>query len=265
MKIAVVQLKAKSKREQNFQKAVELIVEAAGEKAELIALPEMFLCQKPCKKSGGTDLTPIRERERLKTLAKKFCVYLLAGSIYEKEKRVRTNARASHYNTSYLIDPHGKVIGKYRKIHLFDASVEGKKIRESEKFLPGKKGVMVKVKNFSVGLSICYDLRFPLLYQKYSQKGAELLCIPSGFTYETGAKHWESLLRARAIENFCYVLAPNLCGRNHHGVRLFGNSMIISPSGKILARASSSKEEIIYADIQKEQIKAIRKIFFGHH
>jgi nitrilase len=122
---------------------------------------------------------------------------------------------------------------------------------------------MAKAGNWVIGISICYDLRFPELYQRYARQGAEILCVPSAFTKMTGMAHWEVLLRARAIENLCYVLAPNQIGRDGNGVPSYGNSMIIDPWGKILARASGSKEEIIYADLDKRALKDQRAILPG--
>ena len=129
-------------------------------------------------------------------------------------------------------------------------------------FSAGKNTALAKVEGMKTGLSICFDLRYPEMYRKYFLKGAEVLCVPSSFTRTTGRAHWEILLRARAIENKCYVLAPNQAGKNGQGVTCYGNSMIVDPWGRILARASNNKEEIIYADISKEEnIKA--KIILG--
>ncbi len=116
------------------------------------------------------------------------------------------------YNTSVFIDPHGKITAKYRKIHLFDARIGDKIVKEEDCLRAGRRPVTVKVGEFKVGLSICYDLRFPDLYQNYARRGVEILTVPSCFTRKTGEAHWETLLRARAIENLSYVLAPNQVG-----------------------------------------------------
>ena len=118
---------------------------------------------------------------------------------------------------------------------------------------------MANVKGFKVGLSICYDLRFPELYQKYKNHSVDILTVPSSFTKTTGQAHWEVLLRARAIENLAYVLAPNQFGKTANGVFTYGNSMIVNPWGKILAKASDNKEEIIYANLDKEILTEVRR------
>lgn len=122
---------------------------------------------------------------------------------------------------------------------------------------------MSKVKEFRVGLSTCFDVRFPRMYQDYKNKKADILCIPSAFTRETGLAHWEVLLRARAIEGLCYVLAPNQVGCDGQGILRYGHSMIIDPWGKILARASDRQEDIIYADLHKKNIIEKRRILFS--
>ncbi|MBU4334897.1 MAG: carbon-nitrogen hydrolase family protein, partial [Candidatus Omnitrophica bacterium] len=187
--------------------------------------------------------------------AKKNKVSILAGSLYEK---IQSSKKV--YNTSVLIGSDGKVSAKYRKINLFDANVDGKRIRESKHFAAGTKTALANVHGIKVGLSICFDLRYPELYRKYSLEGAEILCVPSAFTMTTGKAHWEMLLRARAIENKCFVLAPNQTGENSQGVLCYGNSMIVDPWGQILARASNNKEEIIYADINKEKVLQVKTI-----
>ena len=129
--------------------------------------------------------------------------------------------------------------------------------------MSGKKSVVSRVEDFKIGMSVCYDLRFPDLYQSYRQKGAHILTVPASFTQMTGRAHWEVLLRARAIENQCYVLAPNQVGQDGRGVATHGHSMVISPWGEVLARASSDKEEIIYAEISLEEIKKTQKTLPG--
>ncbi len=187
--------------------------------------------------------------------AKKHKVVILAGSICE---RIAGNKKV--FNTSVLIDARGKIAAKYRKIHLFDAMFVKTKLKESQRIYHGRRTVLSKVGPWIVGLSICYDLRFPRLYQKYAHAGANVLCVPSAFTKTTGIAHWEVLLRARAIENLCYVLAPNQIGKDGHGISNYGNSMIIDPWGKILARASGNKEEIIYAHLDQKYLKERRII-----
>ena len=256
MKVAVIQLNAAKDKERNIEKAIDCVKKAILKKADFILLPEVFNfrgvnVKKASEKIPGETLLPLLK------LAYKYNVFILAGSIYERIK-----GSEKLYNTSVLIDNQGKVKVKYRKIHLFNAVIKNKKIFESKKFLSGKRGVLAQVNEFNVGLSVCYDLRFSEMYRKYALKGADILCVPSAFTHETGKFHWEVLLRARAIENTCYVLAPNQVGKDAQGVRSYGNSMIIDPWGKVLVRASGRDEGIIYANIDKNFLIE-KKMFFG--
>ncbi len=255
MNVAVIQLCASNQKIENIKKAVHFVELAIHHKAEFICLPEVFSHRGKVEDgvSSITEDVPGESLLPLINLAKKRNVFILAGSIYE---RIASQKRA--YNASILIDSRGKISAHYRKIHLFNVLLGKQKICESDYFLSGKKLVTAKVKNFSVGLSICYDVRFPELYKLYAKQGVDILCVPSAFTYQTGEAHWEVLLRARAIENLAYVLAPNQMGEDNRGIKTYGNSMIIDPWGNILARASSDKEEIIYARLDKNVIKEKR-------
>lgn len=257
MKTAVIQLNAGSNKKENIAKAVSFVEKAIGEGAEFIALPEIFPFRGrikeflPSLREGipGESIKPLQE------LAKKHKVFILAGSVFEKAE-----GKDKACNASVLIDDQGKVAASYRKINLFDLELPGKRIKESDYFIPGAKPVITRVKNFSVGLSICYDIRFPELFQEYREQGADILCAPSAFTYETGKAHWKILLQARAIENLCYVVAPNQCGGEGDATRCYGHSLIVSPWGEILAEASEDKEEIIFADLEKRLIQEKRSI-----
>ncbi len=260
MRVAVIQLNAKNDKTKNLEKAVNSVEKAIRNKAKFILLPEVFNYRgKPCEKTGflkvaesipGPSIKPFLE------IAKKNKVSILAGSIYE-----RTKGSKKAYNSSVLIDDKGKIVSVYRKNNLFDANIDGKKIRESKYFFNGKKTQAANVDKFKIGLAICYDLRFSDIFLKYKKQGVDLLCIPSAFTKKTGQLHWETLLRSRAIENRCYVLAPNQVGKNSQGVECYGNSMIIDPNGKILSRASLRKEEIIYSYLSFATIKINKKMF----
>jgi len=255
MKVAVIQFNASADKEKNITRAVGFVQQAIDKKAGFILLPEVFVF----RGGGGTTRTQNEVAERLPgesttpfmALAKKHKVFILAGSIYEKGIKKSTSKKA--YNTSILINANGEIQAKYRKMHLFDAIINGKKIRETSFFIPGKRIALTMVKQFHVGLSICYDLRFPEMYQRYAKLGADILCVPAAFTRQTGQAHWEVLLRARAIENRCYVLAPNQTGKDGKGIYSYGHSMIIDPLGKILARASGGQEEIIFGNIEKKE------------
>ncbi|VAX37468.1 FIG003879: Predicted amidohydrolase / Aliphatic amidase AmiE [hydrothermal vent metagenome] len=253
MKVAVIQFNATSNKQDNITKAVDFVRQAAHQKAEFILLPEVFVFRGK-RESEVLESIPGESLKPVMDLAQRHKIFILAGSIYERCPKEKNKA----YNTSVLIDSRGKIQAKYRKIHLFDAVIDNKKICESAQFLAGRRRVLTHVKGFGVGLSICYDLRFSQMYKKYTELGAEILCVPSAFTRQTGRVHWEILLRARAIENTCYVLAPNQVGQDGRGVYSYGHSMIIDPWGEILAEASAEQEEIIFAKLDKKLVKKMR-------
>ncbi|MCK5580864.1 MAG: carbon-nitrogen hydrolase family protein [Candidatus Omnitrophica bacterium] len=259
MKTAVIQLNAGPDKEKNIAKAVFFVEKAAVKQAGFICLPEAFCYRGPTNtKAFFGDIAETLSGDTVtffSKIAKEKKIAVLLGSIYEKSKQ-----KNRVYNTSVLINSQGKVVAKYRKRNLFHAKIGKTKIQESDIFLAGKTSSVAMVRGWKVGLSVCYDLRFPQMYQDYAKKGCQVLTVPSSFTHKTGQAHWEVLLRARAIENKCYVVAPNQVGKDGSGVVSYGNSMIVSPWGKVLARASEKKEQIIYAEIKKEEIKIARKI-----
>jgi nitrilase len=158
-------------------------------------------------------------------------------------------------------DPNGDIIARYDKIHLFDVTIEGKEeYRESDYVLAGEKIVIVNTPFAKIGLSICYDLRFPELFRAFMLKGAQIVVLPSAFTVPTGKAHWEILLRARAIENLCYIVAPGEIGLRADGRPTYGHSMIIGPWGEILASASSPNEAIM-AEINLTKMQELRQQF----
>jgi len=255
LKVAAVQLSSNENKERNISHAVKLVKEAIASKAEFIVLPESYNYRGNSKKLfsmseeiPGKSLLPLIE------LAKQHNIWILAGTIYEKVPN-----SVKPYNTSVLIDNFGKLKAKYRKIHLFDISIDGKVILESNHYLSGKKVVISSINGIKIGLSVCYDLRFPELYRKHSENGVKLICIPSSFTALTGEAHWEVLVRARAIENQCFVVASNQSGLGSNSVITYGNSMIVNPWGRVLAQASKEGEEVIYADLDFDTLDEIRK------
>lgn len=258
MKVAIIQLGATADKTRNLKKAVDFIRRAVDRRARLIALPEVFIFRGRIR--SGADVRAIAEAVPgaslipLMELAKKHKVFILAGSIYEK-----TAGTDKAYNTSVLVDDRGTIRAKYRKIHLFEAVLGNKRIREADCFLAGRKTVTARVEKFKIGLSICYDLRFSEMYRKYAALGVHAACVPSAFTDETGRAHWEVLVRARAIENRCYMLAPNQVGKSGGSVRHYGHSMIVGPWGEILAVASGNKEEVIYGQLNLKDIKTARQ------
>ncbi len=262
MKIALVQLNAGPDKKDNFRRAFAFIEKAISRQAKWILLPEVFnyrgdLTQPENFKSVAEKI-PGQTTQILAGLARQARVSILVGSMIEQ-----TPSKNKAYNTSVLINEQGEIAATYRKIHLFDAQIAKTALRESRVFIAGKKPVTSRVGAFKVGMSVCYDLRFPELYQSYRKRGVDVLTVPASFTQFTGRVHWEVLLRARAIENQCYVLAPNQVGQDGRGVVTHGHSMVVSPWGEILAQASSDKEEIIYARLSLEEIEKSQKILPG--
>ena len=205
---------------------------------DLIAFPEVFAIRgsdDDYRKSAQPLTGPLMNF--MASIAHRHNAWVLVGSFVESHNSVA-------YNTSVLMDRRGEVVSSYRKMHLFEAELDsGEMIRESDLWVPGSEPVMTDLDGWRCGMAICYDLRFPELFRQYSSKGAHVFFIPSNFTQRTGKDHWEILLRARAIENQCFVIAPNQCGTNPHtGVASYGNSMIIGPWGEILTRFDENEK-----------------------
>jgi len=251
---AAVQMTASSSKEENLAKAETFVRLAAERGASLIVLPEVFSWRGPQGEGAQhAEDIPGPTSERLSALARHHRIHLVAGSFLERSDEPRS------HNTSLLFNPHGDILACYRKIHLFDIDIPGQvTAKESESMKPGAEVVVQETPLGTFGLSVCYDLRFPELYRQLAQRGAEVLCVPAAFTFPTGAAHWEPLLRARAIENQAYVIAPNQIGKNVNGYADYGNSMIIDPWGKIIARAPD-KECIITAEIDRDYLEKVRR------
>jgi len=253
---AAVQMSAGSDKERNLERAEHLVRQAAERGATLVVLPEMFNWRgrKAAQEQAAEDLGGMT-LSRMKQLARELELFLVAGSITE---RIPGDAKA--YNTSVLLSPDGTMLGCYRKIHLFDVEIAGKvSARESDAKVAGSEVTCVPTAAGTIGLSVCYDLRFPELYRKLAALGATVVTIPSAFTYPTGEAHWEVLLRARAIENQAFVIAPGQFGPNLHGFSDYGNSMVVDPWGRVLARASDNGEEVIVARLDFEELAKVRR------
>ncbi|MDE2221685.1 MAG: carbon-nitrogen hydrolase family protein [Candidatus Omnitrophica bacterium] len=261
LKAALIQFNATDDKADNLKRALMMTQEALKLGAGFVLLPEVFNFRGDPKNKtmfrGAGERIPGVSSKAFMPLALKHRAHVLLGSIIEK------TASAYFYNTSVLIGPSGKIIAKYRKIHLFDARLDAKIITEADCFRPGNRTVTAPVAGFKAGLSICYDLRFPALYQRYAHQGAGIVTVPACFTRRTGQAHWETLLRARAIENLAYVLAPAQVGADGRGVLAHGHSMIVSPWGEVLACGSGDKEEIIFGHIDIEEIKKARQALPG--
>ncbi len=228
---ATIQMSSTPEKRENFETAERLIQDAASAGAELVALPELWSCH-GLEKVYRENAEPIPgpTMEFLGTLARELGVWLLGGSILEGKPGAERL-----FNTSTFFDPSGELVAVYRKIHLFDVKAPDREYLESGLIAPGREIVAAKVGAATLGLSVCYDLRFPELYRLLALEGAEILAVPAAFTLHTGKDHWEILLRARAIENQAYVVAPAQWGRKADGRWTYGRSMIVDPWGTILA------------------------------
>jgi deaminated glutathione amidase len=251
---AAVQMLAMPDKEANLQQAEAWVREATGRGANLVALPEVFAWRGDRKEERlHAETIPGPTSERMARLAQELGIYLLAGSILEA---IPHSSKA--YNTSVLYDPQGDPVARYRKLHLFDVDIEGGvAVLESATRERGNEIAVARTELGCVGLTICYDLRFPELYRALTERGAEIVFIPSAFTALTGAAHWEPLLRARAIENQVYVIAPDQMGKNPKSIAAHGDSMIVDPWGKVLARAADGAG-LVLAEIDMDYLAKVR-------
>ena len=236
----------------NTATAARLVAEAAGAGAELVVLPEKW----PLIHDAAPTLAAAEDLEgpcatAARVWAEHHAITLLAGSVIEAAADGRV------HNTSLLIDPAGEIVARYRKLHMFDVEVAGTVYRESDASAPGDAVVTAAAAGRSIGMTICYDLRFPELYRRLALDGAEILVVPSAFTAATGAAHWETLLRARAIENQAFVLAADQWGEHANGTRSHGGSMIVDPWGTVLARVDEG-EGVALADLDFAAMDDVR-------
>ncbi len=251
MRVGVVQLSSTLETQRNLLVAAEMIAKAATAGARLVVLPEVFnrrgesaRVREQAEGLDGPSLLWAAEQ------ARRHGLWLVAGSIAEQ-------AGAAIHNTSCLFSPGGERVAVYRKIHLFDVDIPGAVSRESANVTPGSELVVSQVEGHLLGLTVCYDLRFPELYRRLTLLGARIITVPSAFTERTGRDHWEVLLRARAIENQVFVLAPNQLGTTPGTPSSYGRSMIIDPWGTVLAQAGDS-ESMIVADLDFARQDEIR-------
>jgi len=251
---AAIQMLACDDKAANRKEASRWVAEAAAKGARVVALPEVFIWRGNKKEEkNAAESIPGPTSEFLQNLASEFKIFLLGGSMLET---IIGSQKA--YNTSLLFGPRGELLASYRKIHLFDVDLEnGVTARESETREFGDAAVVANTDLGTMGLSVCYDLRFPELYRKLATEGAQLIFVPSAFTAFTGQAHWRPLLRARAIENQAYVIAPDQFGKNSKSFETHGHSMIVDPWGKILAELSDGPG-IVMAEIDFEYLAKVR-------
>jgi predicted amidohydrolase len=260
LRVALIQLAADPDVAANVERAAALIRAAGEHRPALIALPEMFQYRGPLAgfRESATDV-PGALTVPFSQLARELNAWLLLGSLAE-----RSTDPLRPYNSSVLLGPDGEVASIYRKIHLFDVAIEnGPSDRESGRITPGNAAVVATLAGAAegvdvrLGLSVCFDLRFPELYRELVVGGANVLAVPANFTEATGRDHWEVLLRARAIENGAYVIAPAQCGIGA-GIPAHGRSMIIDPWGIVVAQAPDGPGYIV-ADLDLNRVLAVRR------
>lgn len=251
---AAVQMLASSDKAANLDEAGRWIRAAASKGARVVALPEVFIWRgSKGEEIKSAEPIPGPTSQELAGLARELGIYLLGGSILEA---IPGSEKA--YNTSLLFGPQGNPLASYRKIHLFDVDLaQGGSIRESETRAFGDAIAVTATELCPMGLTICYDLRFPELYRGLATQGAQLIFVPSAFTAYTGKAHWEPLLRARAIENQVYVIAPGQFGKSTKSFETHGHSMIVDPWGKILGELSDGPG-IVMAVIDLDYLAQVR-------
>lgn len=252
IRVAVLQISAGLDVSRNLQRLRRLLARVPA--VDIIAVPEVFAIRgadhdyrRSAEPVGGDVI------EQMSVVARERGSWVLAGSVIEK-------AGSHIYNTCVLLNRRGRVTATYRKIHLFEAHLDnGKHIRESDAYEPGNRPTVAGIEGWRAGLSICYDLRFPELFRYYVARGACLFFVPSNFTQKTGKDHWEMLLRARAIENQCFVVAPNQCGANPvTGIGSYGHSMVVGPWGEVMCEAGA-KETALIADLDPQLLTRTRR------
>jgi deaminated glutathione amidase len=255
LRVACVQLKASESKAETIERAGSLVARAAAGGAELVVLPEKWNGIGPpdvLRKVAET----VEDGETVAAMrgwAREHGITLVGGSIAE-----RREGHEKLSNTCFVFDQQGELVAEYRKIHMFDVEVGGHLYRESESEEPGDAPAVCEAEGWKLGLTICYDLRFPELYRALAVEGAEVMTIPAAFTLYTGKDHWELLVRARAVENQCYVLAADQWGTHPDGKAAYGRSMIVDPWGVVLAQAPD-EDTVISAELDRARLEEIRR------
>jgi predicted amidohydrolase len=256
LRVSCIQLKSNNNISFNLERTKKLIFKAVKQKTDFILTPEvssLFSLNKKQLLKLCTSMNKDIYLNGIKKLAKKYKKWILVGSLIIKISKKKL------VNRSVLVDPRGYIISYYDKIHMYDARLSKKEFYcESKTFSAGRKTKIIKLPWGKLGLSICYDLRFPNMFRKMSKKGAIFFAVPSAFTETTGKKHWHTLLKARAIENFCFIFAPAQGGEHYNGRKTYGHSLIISPDGKVLKELKKS-EGVVTVKIDPNLSKTLRK------
>jgi deaminated glutathione amidase len=254
IRVACVQMTSRRDKAANLERAAALVARAASTGADVVVLPEKWnlIGSADDYREAAEQLESGESVEAMARWARTLGVTLVGGSITERREG---HDRCS--NTSCLFDADGVLVAVYRKIHLFDVEVGGHVYRESEAEEPGTEPVVAQAEDWRVGLTVCYDVRFPELYRILALEGAELATVPAHFTTPTGKDHWHVLLRARAIENQLYVAAAGQVGETLPGKPAYGRSLVVDPWGTVLAQAPD-EETVIVAELDKARLRDIR-------
>src|SRR5829696_2410568 len=260
IRAAAIQMSSTPDKEENKATAEALSREAVTAGADLVALPELWSCHGLDEVyRENAEPVPGPMTEFMGDLARELGVYLLGGSILEGEPG---SERLS--NTSTFFDPSGEMTAVYRKIHLFDVRVSDREYLESANIAPGNKIVTAKAGAATLGLSVCYDVRFPELYRLLALRGAQVLAVPAAFTLQSGKDHWELLLRARAVENQAFVVAPAQWGQQADGRWTYGRAMIVDPWGTVVAQCPDrdgyalAVMDLAYLDRLREEFPSLK-------
>jgi len=259
LRVAAVQMNSGDDKAANLAQAEQLIEQATQGGAQLVALPELWTYLGPAQgNAANAETIPGPLINRLAALARRHQITLHCGSMLEAPDAPGVNPRP--YNTAAVLNPDGQIIAKYRKIHLFDANPSGSAApyMESESIQPGSEIVTFEAEGVQIGLATCYDLRFPEVFRILALRGAQLILLASAFTMQTGRDHWEVLVRARAIENGLYLLAPNQVGAHPPGRNTYGRSMLVDPWGTVLAQAPDVPG-VILAEISLKRLADVRR------
>ncbi len=261
MRVGVLQLSSTDDPQENLVQTLGMVAQAVAGGAQFIATPEVtniISGSRTHQRSVLCDQADDPTLAGLRDAAQRHGVWVLIGSL----ALLSDDPDGRFVNRSFLITPNGDIAASYDKIHMFDVTLsETESYRESDGYRPGNRAVLAKTDIATIGMSVCYDLRFPYLYRSLAQAGAQILTIPAAFAQTTGQAHWEILLRARAIETGCFVIAPAQCG--DHAVRrgpqrkTYGHSMIIAPWGDIIAQAGTEKC-VIFAEIDLGDVDKAR-------
>ncbi|AOY76294.1 carbon-nitrogen hydrolase family protein [Clostridium formicaceticum] len=252
-KVAVCQMLVTENKEENLIKAEEMIREAKSQEAKIVVLPEIFNC--PYNSQSMLEMAetyPGETTSRLSNLAKELSLYIIGGSIAEKSKN-------KVYNTSFIFGPQGELLGRHRKMHLFDIDIKGKiTFKESDVFEAGDEVTVVDTGFCKIGVAICFDMRFPELMRLMVLKGAEVIIVPAAFNTTTGPAHWHETIKVRAVDNQVYFVAASPARNLQSSYHAYGFSTIMNPFGEVVGAAEEG-ETIVYGEIDLNYVEKVRQ------